>query len=103
MADRTTTQFPKMGDDARNWENISVKASTDLRTPRKGYSMVEGAFANHRAQRFERGGHKGAIQARVSYPNSPEAGATQHNTRTVPSSKGNTDFWAKRNLGQVQQ
>jgi len=89
-----------MGDEARNWSNISAKASTSLTTPRQSYSMVEGVFANHRKPRYERMGHKGAIQARVSYPNAPESAATLSRTRTVPNAKGNQDFWAARQYGQ---
>jgi len=65
--------------------------------------MVEGAFANHRTQRLERGGHKGAIQARVCYPNSPESSSTQRNVRTMGNGPGFQYFGEKRKYGQVQQ
>lgn len=100
MADKTTTNFPKMGTEAAtSWENISARASTSLRTPRQGYSMVEAATAGARRQIQERLGHKGAITAQMVHQNSPEASATQRNTYTVPSKAGNRDFWDKRNRG----
>lgn len=99
MADKTTTNFPKMGTEAATtWENVSGRASIGLRTARPGYSMVEAATAGSRRQIQERLGHKGAIQARMVYENSPEAGGVR-NTYTVPSKAGNRDFWDKRNRG----
>ncbi|MFI6495944.1 hypothetical protein [Nonomuraea typhae] len=102
MADKTTTTFPTMGmEAATTWENISSRASTSLRTPRRGYSMVEAATAGSRRQVYERLGHKGAITAQMVHQNAPEAGATLRNTYTVP--KAGSQFWAKRKYGQRQQ
>ncbi|MEV4575982.1 hypothetical protein AB0K16_22320 [Nonomuraea jabiensis] len=103
MADKTTTSFPKMGMDALAFSNTSAKASTSLRTPRKGYSMVEAATAGSRRNIKESLGHKGAIVPKMVYGNSPEAGSTQRNVRTVPNKAGLGDFWAKRGYGQTAQ
>ena len=103
MADKTTTSFPTMGQDALAFVNTSARADTSLRTPRQAYSMVEAATATHRSQKFERGGHHGAIQATMCYPNSPEHSATQRNLKIMPNKTGLSDFWAKREYGQAQQ
>lgn len=100
MADKIVTTFPKMGMDALQVHNTSARASTDLRTPRKAYSMVEAATAGSRRNKLERLGHKGAIVPRMVYQNSPESGATQRNVYTMPKRSGLSDFWTKRQYGQ---
>lgn len=92
-----------MGQDALGFANTSAKADPKLRTQRKPYSMVEAATATHRSQKLERMGHKGAIQATMCYPNSPEHSATQRNLKIMPNKTGLSDFWAKREYGQAQQ
>lgn len=102
MADKVTTNFPTMGQDALAFVNTSAKASTDLRTPRKAYSMVEAATAKHRRTISERLGHKGAVQATMCYPNSPEHSATQRNLNIMPKKSGLSDFWSRRQYGDGQ-
>jgi hypothetical protein len=102
MADKVTTSFPTMGQDALAFANTSAKASTDLRTPRKAYSMVEAATAKHRNTILERLGHKGAIQATMVYPNSPEHSATQRNLHIMPRKAGLSDFSSRAAYGDGQ-
>lgn len=91
-----------MGQDALAFVNTSARADTSLRTPRKAYSMVEGATAKHRSQKLERMGHKGAITATMCYPNSPEHSATQRNLKIMPNKTGLSDFWSRRQYGDGQ-
>jgi len=105
MADKTITTHPIMGTSvARDWRNIS---GNPLRgeeiTRHSGASMVEAAFASYRKPIPERLGHKGAIQARIVYPNVPEASKTGRNVRLLPPRTGLRDFWDKRKYGQVMQ
>ncbi|MDP9870413.1 MULTISPECIES: hypothetical protein [Streptosporangium] len=104
MADKTTTNFPKMGTEAATtWSNVSSRASQGLRTPRQAYSMVNDSLAGSRRNILERLGHKGAVQVRYSYPNSPESAATGRNVYLLPPSTGNRQFWDKRQYGQTAQ
>lgn len=91
-----------MGQDALGFVNTSARASTELRTPRTPYSMVEGATAKHRGQKLERGGHKGAITATMCYPNSPEHSDTPRKLNIMPNKSGLSDFWSRRSYGDGQ-
>ncbi|MEV4454414.1 hypothetical protein [Microbispora sp. NPDC049633] len=104
MADKTSHNFPKVGTSvATNWTNTSGNPQRGTLVPKHGPSMVEAALAGNRRNVLERLGHKGAVQVPMYSQNAPEASATQRNVYTVPSKAGLSDFWAKRQYGQVQQ
>ena len=101
MADKTTTEFQKMGTDSAYAENLSGAPSANTHpVPRKNTQAgaVPGTKSN-RIGTLERNGFQGAPQVSYEYPNSPEAGNTFRNVRLMPSAKGNRDFYARRAEG----
>lgn len=104
MADKTTTNFPKMGTSQSKAVNVSGAPSKNTKPVRKKGAQggsPEPATASHRQGVQERLGFKGAPQAAMSYPNAPEASLTQRNVRIVPSAVGNRDFYLRRMYGQT--
>lgn len=105
MSDNTRTDFPTMGVEASQ-ASAAADYSPNLKfRPRGGSSggTAEAATAGHRTGHQERLGAKYAPQMSMVTANAPEASLEQRNVRLLPSSIGNRDFWAKRELGQVQQ
>src|SRR5205823_2072591 len=101
MADKTKTEFQKMGTDAAYAENISGAPSANTHpVARKNTQAgpVPGSKANRQAT-MERNGFQGAPQVTYEYPNAPEAANVSRNVRLVPSAKGNRDFYARRAEG----
>jgi len=101
MSKNLNSKRQTMGTSASAVTNQSGAPSANtIPVPRKNTQAggVPGAKAN-RSQVHERNGFKGAPQATISYPNSPEAANTFRNVRLVPSALGNRDFWAKRAEG----
>lgn len=105
MADKTTTNFPKVGTINANATNVSGAPSRNTKpVPRKNTQAgTDGATANHRQGVLERNGFKGAPQINHSYANAPEASQTFRNVRLFRSAVGNRDFYSKRQYGQVAQ
>ena len=102
MADKTTTNFQKMGTDASQAENVSGAPSANTKpVARKNTQAgpVPGAKANRKGV-LERNGFQGAPQVNHVYPNAPEAAQVFRNVRLMPSAKGNRDFYARRQYGQ---
>lgn len=107
MADKTTTNFPKMGTSNATAVNVSGAASPNTRfVPRKntqgGGDPSVGTKSNRQGS-LERNGFKGAPQVNHCYPNAPEAANVQRNVRIVQSAIGNRDFYLKRQYGQAAQ
>lgn len=103
MADKTTTNFPKMGKSMARAKNVSGAPSKNTKQVRKKSTVSaqpEAATAAHRQGGLERLGFKGAPQTTMGYPTAPEAALTQRNVRIVPSAVGNRDFYLKRQYGQ---
>lgn len=106
MADKTTTNFPKMGTANSKPVNRSGEPSSNTTPVRKKNSVSASpapATASHRQGVQERLGFKGAPQVTYCYPTAPEASQTFRNVRLMPSAVGNRDFYAKRQYGQVLQ
>lgn len=106
MADKTTTNFPKMGKSMAQANNVSGAPSKNTKPVRKKNSKGgsgEPATASHRQGTQERLGFQGAPQTTMSYPNAPEAAQVLRRVYTVPSSLGNRDFYLKRQYGQTGQ
>lgn len=106
MADKTTTNFPKMGTEAAYANNVSAAPSPNTTAvPKHGGvgGSSEGASASIRPHVMERNGFKGAPQMTLAYNTAPEAGQTYRNVRLVQSAVGNRDFYNKRQYGQVSQ
>lgn len=98
MADKTKTEFQKMGTDNAYAENISGAPSANTHpVSRKNTQAgpVEGTKSNRQGT-LERNGFQGAPQVAYSYPQAPEAAQVGRNVRLVPSAKGNKDFYARR-------
>src|SRR3954470_13725707 len=103
-AGKTTTQFPKVGNNIA----VNVGRSQSAHPERgilvkKGNSkggMLEGATAAHKANIQERLGAKGAPQAVLYEANAAEASLTQRNVVLMPSALGNRDFYLRRQYGQ---
>lgn len=104
MADKTTTNFPKMGTSNARANNVSGAPSKNTKPVKKKNSKggsAEPATASHRQGTLERLGFKGAPQTTMSYPTAPEASQTFRNVRIVPSAVGNRDFYLRRQYGQT--
>lgn len=106
MADKTTTNFPKMGPYPSQAEFYSLRGTPSPNTTqvKKGHSkggMLEAATARPRRGIQERLGAKLAPQATLYTPNAAEAAATQRNVVTVPSRVGSRDFYDRRMYGQT--
>lgn len=104
----TTSSFPKMGDEGIPHSVVNLSGQRSPYTmPGKGRGSVStdkdpgaGTKANRSASLIkEAQGPVCKPQQKISFPNSPEASKIQRNVRTVPSSIGNRDFWAKRAEG----
>jgi hypothetical protein len=103
MADKTTTNFPKMGTSNARAVNQSAAPSKNTKRVKKKSTVSakpEAATAAHRQGSLERLGFKGAPQTTMGYPTAPEAAQTQRNVHIVPSAVGNRDFYLKRQYGQ---
>lgn len=102
MADKTSTNFRKMGTDAAYATNQSgaPSANTILAPRHNTQSGSDGATASHRQASLERNGFKGAPQVNHVYPQAPEASNVQRNVRLMPSAIGNRDFYLRRQYGQ---
>lgn len=102
--DRTTTEFPKMGNyPAGSVVNTSGAPSAHTITrPKQGgpTGMIEPATAKSRANILERMGCSYAPQATLYKQNAAEASATLRNVRLLPSAVGNRDFYLRRQYGQ---
>lgn len=104
MADKTTTNFAKMGTSQSRANNVSGAPSPHTKPVRKKSTVSakpEAATAAHRQGQLESLGFKGAPQTTMSYPTAPEASQTLRRVRIVPSSLGNRDFYLKRQYGQT--
>lgn len=107
MADKTTTKFPKMGNDASVVNNVSGAPSSNTHPIVKSGNAKGGsqeqATASIRSHVLERNGFKGAPQMNHVYAQAPEVANTGRNVRIVQSAVGNRDFYNKRQYGQVAQ
>lgn len=108
MADKTRSQFPKMGDEwiTENLINCSGNRSPyTTPVPRK----TQGRGASPTGVKKNRN-NNGMIQeahgptfrpvTTLYKQNAAEASATQRNTRIVPAAVGDRDFWAARQYSQ---
>lgn len=104
MADKTTTNFAKMGTAAAAVKNVSGAPSKNTKPIKKSAhskgGSAEPATANARQGVLERNGFKGAPQTTLYAPNAAEASATLRNVRVMPSAIGNRDFYFRRQYGQ---
>jgi hypothetical protein len=107
MADKTTTKFTKMGESIPRGGvvNISGAPSKNTKSVKKtGNSkggMIASATANHRPGIQERMGAQLHPSATLYAPNAAASSDLQRNTRIVPSSLGNRDFFAKRSEARI--
>lgn len=106
FTDNYTTTFPKMGDEGipSSVVNMSGMSSGYTQTAPKhtqgrgasptGSKKNRGASMIHEAN-----GPACRIVDKISYPNSPESGQTQRNTKIMKSAMGAGDFWSSRKGG----
>jgi hypothetical protein len=107
MADKTTTSFPKMGDEwiTDNLINCSGDRSpytitVGKKTQGRGASPT-GVKKNRGASMInEAHGPTFRPVTTLYAQNAAEASATQRNTRIVPSALGDRDFYAARQYSQ---
>ncbi|WP_157407281.1 hypothetical protein [Actinomadura atramentaria] len=102
MADKTTTSFPRMGDQAHRWNVAPRTPDRSITVPKKHGkgSFMEAATAKHRKSVHERHGASFAPQMTMHYSNAPEASANLRNTKLMPSAVGARDFYTRRAYGQ---
>lgn len=118
MADKTTTNFQKVGNEAANVRvGVRDAGSPNLKYRPKGGAKGGGIQREKGApgranvqtndnsvpQSPERLGAKWAPQMVMSSPQAPESQSTGRNVRLFRSAVGSRDFYAKRQYGQVQQ
>lgn len=108
ITETTTTQFEVMGDSGIPKSVCNLSGQRSRYTMQgKGVGSVTsdadpaiGTKANRRGREIkDANGPSCKIQAKISFPNSPEASNTGRNVKTVPSAIGNRDFWQKRSEG----
>lgn len=108
MADKSRTQFPKMGDEwiTKNLINCSGDRSPYTITVGK---KTEGRGAsptgvkknrNNNGMIHEANGPTFRPVTTLYKQNAAEASATQRNTKLVPNAIGDRDFWAARQYSQ---
>jgi len=103
MADQKSA-FPTMGTSAAQVTPVAPDPDHTTVVAKPGSGKNDGpddaGSATHRSVSMERNGFKGAPQTTLYAQNAAEASATYRNVRLLPSAKGNSDFYYKRQYGQ---
>lgn len=107
MADKITTEFPKMGDSGIPDSVVNMSGDRSAYTKLVG-RKTEGRGASPTGVKKNRGrsmiheanGPKGIPVATLYKPNAAQASDTQRNTKIMKPAMGDRDFWAKRQYGQ---
>lgn len=107
MADKTTTSFPKMGDEwiTKNLINCSGNRSpytTPIPKKTEGRGASPTGVKKNRGASMINEAHGPTFRPVTTLykQNAAEASATCRNTKLVPSAVGDRDFWAARQYSQ---